>query len=335
MSFTEKLYTYHREQDENFVLSPYSLRMALCMLREGAREQTGREMQILGEAPDFIDSEKLRAANAVWLNCMVDPVWRRIVEENYNAKTENISDLENPEETINKWCSDNTEGKIKNIVNNLNRDTQMVVTNAVYFKDNWLHRFSEENTEKDTFHAPNGDVEVDMMHMTWKLMYADLKEAQIVELPYEDPTMVMQVILPKEESGSLPSDLLFRGHRFNERKVRVSMPKLKMEFKFNLNDFLRSIGVREAFTDGADFKVCSGATKIGKVIQKTFIEVDEEGTEAAAATAVTVRAAGYAAPTEPIEFKVNRPYVFLIKDKVNNEVLFMGYINNPVLEENG
>jgi len=336
MTFTDRLYSIFSETGDNFLVSPYSIEMALCMVRHGARGRTLDEMSsVLGiDNPPYIEVDTLNVANAVWTRCPTNPNWAEYVKTIFRSTTMDISGLPCPEDIINNWVSIQTKGKIKDLIKRLEEDELMVITNAVYFKGKWLHQFSKTLTVKDSFYGTETTNKVDIMHLQKDLSYAETEDLQIVELPYNSSRLSMVIMLPKSRSGRVSQGTLLKPpNAFGGRSVPVilRLPKFRLEVEYNLNKVLGDMGMPLAFSDYADFTGISTEErlKISGVVHKTFIEVDEEGTEAAAATSVVMaRLACVYVPPPPVEVRVDHPFVFFIRDRLSNTVLFVGAINN-------
>ena len=343
MSFAEELYEIYRHRPGNVLISPYSIAVALHMAREGAVGATLEQMSaVLGKEPELISSEKLAVANAIWLRCKIKEAWESIITHKYRAETRDISKIDNPERAINAWVNTNTKGKIAKILNEgqLDKEDKIVITNAIHFKDFWLHRFKESRTEKEPFFvSPIQTVDVDMMHLPWseknKLLYGETKDLQILEMFYEKKDISMVILLPKDKARKVQS-IDYSGH-LSYREVTVYLPKLLMRKTYSVKPMLIGMGMRTPFTDFADFSKMTtdtpeGGVKIGDVIHKTFIDINEEGTEAAAVTGVvmsTLSATG-TGPIVPVIFRVDHPYVFLLKHVPTDTILFIGKVDNPL-----
>ena len=342
MSFTEKLYEIYREYPGNVLISPYSIAMALHMAKEGASGKTLEDMgDVLGTKPELITSEKLAIANAIWLRCKIKEVWKKVITHDYHAEARNISGISNPESMINAWVRTNTRGKIEMLLaeGQLGRDDKIVITNAIHFKDLWQYQFKEINTKKEPFYISDGEtVDVDMMRLPWssknRLLYAETEDLQILEMFYENRDISMVILLPKSRTGRVES--IKYSVYLGPREVIVYLPKLLMRKTYSLNSVLIGMGMGVAFTDFADFSGMTtdtetGGVKIGDVIHKTFVDINEEGTEAAAVTGVVMRtlSAMMPPPVNPVIFRADHPYVFLIKHPSTNTILFIGKVDNP------
>jgi serpin B len=291
---------------------------------------------------------ELVVANALWGQdgYPFEPSFTRLVEKHYGAALSNVDFVRAAEaarKTINEWVEKRTEDRIQDLIppGALGEMTRLVLTNAIYFKSRWAEQFSERKTRNGDFRlAGGGSVEVPMMHQQGTFGYVEAEGLQALELPYEAGELSMVVVLPRAVDGlaALEKDLSAErlagwSGGLKREEVRVTLPKWKATGRFGLAEALRSMGMTDAFAPGsADF---SGMTKAEKpflsaVVHKAFVEVDEEGTEAAAATAVAV--AGTAMPVEPPEpkvFEADRPFLFLIRHSPTDLVLFVGRIADP------
>ncbi len=355
---TMKLYGEAAGSGENVFLSPYSISTALAMVYAGARGETAKEMeQALGFSPAVHasmgslisqlnsvspDIAQLHTANAIWpaadKNILSD--YRNRAATNYFSEitTLDYSNTEAARTTINKWVEEKTSGKIKNMVSKgaISKNTPLTLTNAVYFKSDWQSKFETAATKKaDFFTADNKKIKTNFMRQTGYFDYFKDSGAEILELPYKAERLSMYVILPQKDSfadfeKSLDADkidsMIAQAARTN---VAVSLPKFKMEENYNLNDALKKFGMADAFTSKANFSGMNGLLDIslGVVLHKTYIDVYEAGTEAAAATYVGMKS--MAMPQKPAEFKADRPFVFLIRDNVTGVNLFIGRFMKP------
>lgn len=328
----------------NVVVSPYSAGMALSMLADGANGVTKDELKsALSDAVysgDFLKSTKnttISSANSIWIKDGFS------VKENYIANLENsykaqinvrdFSDNGTVKE-INKWCSNKTAGRIPQIIDEISPDQVMFLLNALYFKSSWASAFDKKNTFDAEFHGENGDDKVPFMHQTGTFTYGEMEGNQYVVLPYKSDEYRMVICLPSENAeistllGALDADT-FRNAVFSRRtaKVALSLPKFRVNTTLTLNGILRALGVQTAFTGAADFSGITGSSvAVDEVRQKCFVEVSEEGTEAAAVTSVGVRLTSVMPEDRPVVMNVNRPFVFAIVDSETADILFAGKI---------
>jgi len=287
---------------------------------------------------------RLKVANSIWgqKGTAFDAPFLDTLAVNYGAGL-NVVDFINAREdarlAINGWVEDKTENRIKDLVpeDALNEDTRLVLVNAVYFNAAWATKFYETGTEPAPFTKLDGSVaQVPTMHLGGHLPYAKGDGYEAVELPYEGGETSMLVIAPTAgqfatfESSMTGGKVLDVMAGLASQKVNLSFPKLKLDASLSLKDPLKSLGMKQAF-EGANFRGISSSIdlQIKDVLHKTFLQVDENGTEAAAATAVIVGEATSAPVGEPIAMKVDRPFVIAIVDKQTKTLVFLGRILLP------
>jgi serpin B len=240
---------------------------------------------------------------------------------------------------INDWVAEQTEDRIKDLIPQgaIDKLTRLVLTNAVYFNAAWASQFEEAATSDGVFHRPGGsDVTVPMMHQSGYFQYAEYDDYAAIELPYDGLELSMLILVPSEGSlGSFEQRLTSALAQESiaglvGQPVVLSMPRFKVESSFGLNDALSSLGMTAAFDQSAaDFSGMDGARDlyITDVVHKAFVDVDESGTEAAAATAVIVGATS--APAQPVQLTIDRPFVFAIRDIPTGTILFLGRVTDP------
>lgn len=357
-SFTFGLFQDIAAYDESDIvfISPLSASIALSMTAAGAEGATQEEMlrtlgfeglsvkdlnacnrgiiDLLSSDPEGVE---LNVANSLWVSdrFTLKSLYIRTAGSEYSARVSNLdfSDPASPS-VINRWCAENTAGRIDKMIENIDPATQMYLLNALYFKGMWTTPFDAANTRKDIFHGNSRDSEVEFMHRTASFPYYIGPEGALLELPYGEGSFVMDIFLPAEgvsaeefASGLDGEALSTLTGLLQSDRIKVTLPKFKAEYETSLNATLQRLGMRDAFTPSADF---SGMSKeplmISEVKQKTFIEVNEEGSEAAAVTSVAVMRTSLA--PEPLEFRVDRPFVFLIRERTSGTVLFMGLVRN-------
>ncbi|GAI76663.1 unnamed protein product, partial [marine sediment metagenome] len=247
---------------------------------------------------------------------------------------------ETARKTINAWVEKKTKDKIKELLKPgvLNRLTRLVLTNAIYFKGNWDSQFEKARTQPAPFTLTDGKkVNVPMMNQTEKFKYTEAESFQALELPYVDNELSMVILLPKETDGLSDFEKTLTAGNLSEwlgklrkRKVIVSVPKFRMTSQFSLAAVLKSMGMTDAFVpDAADFSGMNGKRDlfISAVIHKAYVEVNEEGTEAAAATGVVIGVTSM--PARPPVFRADHPFLFLIRDNRTGSILFIGRVMNP------
>jgi len=345
--------------NKNVFFSPYSISTALAMTYEGANGNTAQEMQSVLKFPedDIVrqssfariqnilnkkDKEyKLNTANALWLQKDYSflPDYLDTTQKYYYAEQNELDFMnENKKsvDTINSWVEDKTNDKIKNLILELSTDTRLVLTNAIYFKGDWLKKFDKDDTQKRDFNTGSGVVQADMMYQKDDFNYAETDELQVLEMDYKGEELSMVVLLPKESYGL--NDIEINNEnikdwksKLREQEVNVYFPKFEFDTKYGLVDTLKQMGIKDAFSSGnADFSGMNGDRDlfIGDVIHQAYVKVDEKGTEAAAATAIVMKATAVG-PEHQIIFKADHEFIFLIKEKSTDQILFMGKVVNP------
>lgn len=291
---------------------------------------------------------QLHVANALWL--MEDYPFKedylQMVRKKFDSEMKNLDFAGKPEpsrKTINQWVEKQTNNKIKDLIPRgalrptTRMVTRMVLTNAIYFKSNWEHKFEKGATKDRTFTLAGGKkIKVPMMHQTEHFGYMQADGFQALRMPYKGGDLDMIVLLPDKPAGidalekKLSAENLTKWTQaMRADRVEVALPKWKFESSFQLNGVLKKMGMKLAFIDKADFSRMTSAEKlcISRVLHKAFVAVDEEGTEAAAATAVMMTFA--AAPARPKTFTADHPFLFAIRHRTTESVLFMGRVMNP------
>lgn len=289
----------------------------------------------------------LNVANSVWINKGKTPQsfkneFMTAIEKYYNAEANAVGN-HNAKERINAWVNDKTEGKIPKIIENAD-DFWAMLINAIYFKGAWEEEFSEAATKPDIFHSADGaEDKIDFMNKTDWLSYSETEHAKIVELPYKnrvskfaedgeylgtdvygDIDVGMYLIMSDYDINVEEEFKKAADNGFKSKYIKLSVPKFKIEYSQSLNDILKNAGIVSAFGENAEFQNMfdGGNMWFTNVLHKTYISIDEKGTEAAAVTAIGM--AGSALPPEPTLLKFNKPFYFVIRDNINGEILFMG-----------
>ncbi len=350
------------EESENVMISPLSVSQALGMTWNGARGETRNEMtDVLGfsvdndkelnESNKTIREALLNADNLVETN-IANSIWYRntfqinsgfvdINKQFYDAEVRplDFGDAEGSKETINNWVNDKTKGKIPEIVDEVTPDHIMFLINAVYFKGKWKYEFKKDDTVDEPFHYVDGTTEdVKMMVQETDLDYFNATGCSGIALPYGNEHFRMIVLLPDEDTklndfvaGLDENTISGYINSFQQRGVKVWLPKFKFECDLELKKQLIKLGMVRAFTGSADLSGMGTPSNlvISKVKHKTFVEVDEEGTEAAAVTSVEIELTSVGPGGSAIPFIVNRPFVFLIQEKDTGAILFMGQVYEP------
>src|SRR5690625_4028808 len=350
------------DHNGNTFISPASLFMAVSMIYNGADDVTKEEIaktlntkgisvnelnkanaSLMAALKKETDDMQLHIANAIWLNedFHFQKDFAQHNKDYFQAETEeiDISDDKSPVK-INNWVSEMTNGKIKEIVDTpLNSDLVAMLINVFYFKGDWKSEFDKNETEVHPFHLEDDTTkDVALMKLTEDLAYLENEEFQAITLPYGEGEMSMKVFLPKENSSLKDfKETLTKQNwevwnsEFRTQKGTILLPKFQIEYETLLNETLQHLGMKSAFDKDADFSQMiqeDNPVWISQVKQKTFIDVNEEGTEASAATSVEMETTS-ASIDEPFHMEVNRPFFIAIVDEETEAILFMGSINNP------
>ncbi|MBF0570520.1 MAG: serpin family protein [Candidatus Omnitrophica bacterium] len=368
--FAFDLYDRMSSKDGNIFFSPYSLSSALSMTYEGAKGQTADEMRSAlhlppddaarrGEVSAFIQSinredkaYELSTANALWAQKAFPfkADYLNLVKNTYFAEARNLDFVSNPEGarvTINGWVSDNTKNRINNLLpsRSITTETRLVLTNAVYFKGKWSVPFKKKNTKPEAFWLdPDHSVQTDMMMLVGESFdYIDNDQAQLLKISYQGEAFSMLIILPRSKNlqvleKALTSDTLMQWQMvMMPQKVNIFLPKFKLDFHYEMKGILIGMGMKLAFDmNNADFSSMADLKPdehlyVDQVYHKAWIDTSEEGTEAAAATAVVMKLTMSARPIkiEPKIFRADHPFIFIIQDNRTKQILFMGRVNDP------
>lgn len=333
--------------NDNIVISPYSAGVALSMLVQGAEGQTKVELDnalngclFAGMPQNESDSVVVKSANSLWVDddFSIRNHYVNLLQKDYDAlaTTLNFADPATLH-AINNWCAEHTEGKVTEVLKELSPNAVMVLANALYFRAPWLDPFNERATRDDVFHGLAGDSQVKMMYRKGFYSYAEYEGTQVIELPYEGGRYSMFVVLPPEkvkmsELTSYMNEAVYDAalKAMAPAEVRFSLPKMRLETSIKLDPALKKMGVQTAYGPAADFKGISamGPLVLDEVAQKCYIDVTESGTEAAAVTTVTIALTSARPDMNVKVMKVDRPFIFLIADKDQKDILFAGKIVN-------
>ncbi|MFW5831310.1 MAG: serpin family protein [Prolixibacteraceae bacterium] len=352
------------KDDENKMISPLSISVALAMAYNGADGETKAEMEqalnLKGLSVEQINSSYksliaalqsldkdvvFEIANALFYaeGFTVKPQFFGINEHYYDAEVESL-DFKAPEsvDVINNWVAEKTNSKIQQIIDQLSPLDRMILLNAVYFNGIWTNTFDEEGTKMKTFRKSDGaTTEVPMMSKEDQLDYTSNSLFSAVRMPYGNGQYNMMVFLP--ENGKNSNDVIaaLSGENWKNRisgfeskdQVVVTMPRFKFAFELEMNNVLKEMGIQQAFNpEQSDFSGIADMDDlhISSVVHKTFIDVNETGTEAAAVTSVTIGITSVNPDQEEkIYFTVDKPFVFAITEKDTGAILFIGEVNNP------
>jgi len=361
--FAFDLYEKVNNEEKNVFFSPYSISSALAMTYTGAEGITKQQMKDVfyypkekevlaknfGKLNEHIEGAaqkgvQLNIANSLWCQKdynFLDP-FLKINNDYFKAGIKKVDFSNNHPQVrkdINEWVENKTNNKIQDLIkrNMLTPLTRLVLVNAIYFNGNWNSPFKEEKTKKDTFFIYSEcSTQTDFMNKTITLKYYKDNLAKVVEIPYEGKEISMMIILPHERYGMKKLESKLNDELYNkyirslyETKVDLALPKFKFSADYELNDPLKELGMESAFNEDADF---SGITEkkelfISDVIHKSFVDVNEKGTEAAAATGVVFRKSSAIMKTS--KFNADHPFIFIIKDNKSSSILFLGRIMNP------
>jgi len=351
--------TINSSGETNVFVSPLSVSIALGMVWNGANGTTKTEMEsalkmssmsvtdindyyriMQTTLPTIDPTTKLSIDNSVWYKIGFDvkPDFLKVNSDYYNAYTKEIDFSQTwAVDTINNWCAKKTNNLIKKPLDQIPSDAVMYLVNAIYFKGIWRKHFETKNTAEANFTNETGNqVKVNMMYQKDTFGYAIDEYAQYLDMPYGNKAFSMTVILPN--AGKTTSDVLNQLTttylntlllNMPTRVVEVYLPRFKIQNKFSLNDPLKSMGMNLAFSDFADFtNIANASLNISKVIHDTYVEVTEEGTEAAAVTVVEIIETAMPDPPPIPVFKVNKPFLYLIREKSTWVILFIGKMGN-------
>lgn len=369
--FALDLYKEIAQEDKNLFYSPFSISEALAMTYAGARGETAAQMadtlhlnphqdrvhpgfnwldahlMNLGEQPVNEGSEafELAVANSIWgqNGFHFEAEFLDTLALHYGAGL-NVMDFigapEESRETINQWVEQQTNERIKNLLpeGSVDSNTRMVLTNAIYFKASWLYAFEESATATGAFtRRDDSTVDAAFMEQTTHLRYAQLPGYKAVELPYDGGDVSMLVLLPEDleafEQNLSPQTLDATLGALQTQNVHLKLPKFEFTRSLPLGSTLKEMGMHDAFGPGADFSGMTGAPdlQITGVLHKAFVSVDEEGTEAAAATAVVVGTTSV--PADPLEFHADQPFIFMIRANQTGSLLFVGRVLDPSVQD--
>jgi serpin B len=361
-AFALDLYGKLSEKEGNLFCSPFSLSAALSMTSAGARGKTLDEMArvlhlpaqeklhpafkaLLAQVNAGGKGYQLSSANRLWgqKGFPFLPEFLALTRDNYGAGLQEVDfagATEEARQKINAWVEKETNDKIKELLKQgvLNSNSRLVLTNAIYFKGDWVSRFKKERTEEAPFTLADGKkVQAPLMRQDGPFDYADEGTFQALQLPYVGKDLSMVVLLPKKldgigdlEKALTPKLLDAVLARLHPAKVEVALPKFKMTSEFSLGQTLGDLGMPTAFGNAANFSGIDGKEDlfISAVVHKAFVEVNEEGTEAAAASGVVVELKSEP-PPRPV-FRADHPFVFLIRDNRTGSILFLGRLSDPM-----
>jgi serine protease inhibitor len=344
----------------NVFVSPFSVSLVLQMTANGAAGETRAEMQHVLKTADLgpealsaagrdldqsLNSQTnviLNLANAIWYQdgLHLKPGFVATNSRFFQAELAPV-DFKKPDSAniINNWAQDRTRGKITDIVRwPFLPLTRVILANAIYFKGKWARPFDKSATRPRAFHLASGGTKpVPMMSQRSHFQYQEGDGFQAVRLPYAGGRLQMDLFLP--DTNSTPAKFLYKlapdAWRdkilpgFQDREGTLTFPRFKLEYDVTLNDALEALGMRHAFEDADFSEMANERLFISKVKQKSYVDVNEEGTEAAAVTTVALHAAAIMEPVKPFEMVVDRPFFFVIEDSETGSILFLGLVYDP------
>ncbi|MEQ9359251.1 serpin family protein [Coleofasciculus chthonoplastes] len=346
--------------NNNVFISPTSIAIALAMTYNGASGETqaamanalelqGMSLSEVNQANEALkttlenaDSDiQLSIANSLWAKQDISfkPDFLRRNQEFYDTQVTNL-DFANPEakRVINNWVKENTNGKIPQIISEIQPNDILFLINAIYFKGNWMEQFDKDKTVERPFYLVDGTQKKHpMMSQLGEYQYYEDDSVQAISLPYGKGRLSFYIFLPREnisldtfEQQLTPEKWQQWMNRFGKRDGSIVLPRFKLEYEIQLNKALKALGMDVAFDDRADFSnMTEEDVLINQVKHKTFVEVNEEGTEAAAATSIGMVLTSAAIPQTPFEMVVDRPFFCAIRDNQTGTILFMGSIREP------
>jgi serpin B len=364
-SFALNLYSQFRDGDANMFFSPLSISNVGAMLYEGAHNNTADQIldvfgfpkgnkerrSFFAELHQRLNASgrpyTLRTANALW----AEKTYRFLkeyvdtIKNYYGGEARNIdfvNDTEGSTNLINDWVDSKTEHRITDMFGpgSLNKLTRLILTNAIYFKGDWARQFDKSYTNDENFYVkPDKAVKVPMMNMlsdSFYFRYAEDERMQVLEMPYKGNDLSMLVFLPKKndlrgmEESIDSKKLMDLRRRMHGQKVNIWMPKFELKTSYNLNSTLKDMGMSLPFGISADFSGMDGTHDlyVDQMKHNAFVRVDEEGTEAAAATGATMLLRAVMEP-QPKIFRADHPFMFTINECYSGNILFMGRVINP------
>jgi serine protease inhibitor len=346
-------------ESENIIISPLSISSALSMTLNGSGSTTRTAMldalRMKGLTTDIINNSYkdltnallsvdkrvlISIANSVWIenNFVVKKPFTDILTNYYDAdyKSFNITDPQVPAQ-VNSWIEGKTNGLIKNMIDQLDPSTVMLLANAIYFKGKWNSQFDKGKTVQGSFYNSAGTaIQVPMMKQTSEFKIYNGEGFTLAEFPYGQGNFVMDLILPDEQNGitntlALINESSLKGwiSQLSKRETDLTFPRFKYGYKKELKDILGNMGMGIAFSDNADFSNISDMpTLLSFVLHQAFIETNEEGTEAAAATVVGIIATSM--PAGPFILNIDHSFLYIIRETTTNSILFMGRVADPL-----
>lgn len=346
--------------DGNLALSPASIELALCMTRAGAAGQTKEDMATALGLSGLTDAQiadacrslmwrantgGMEAADAVWVGegLTLSDAFAKACAQDFMADVYALK-IPGAMDAINAWAGEKTHGRIDDIIQEeLDANTRMVLTNALYFLGDWTQPFKAEETYEEEFNAPSGSVTTSFMHSTREVPYYENDDFSMITLDFESEVgegkYAMAFLLPAQDSTADELLASLSGEAFAQalsgaqpRETIISLPKFEFEYFTSLNDTLIDMGMGLAFSGDADFSAMTAepnGLNISEVLHKCFVKVDELGAEAAAVTVVTMEESAEMPSENAAVFHADRPFVFAIYSQEDGTIAFMGVVNDP------
>jgi serpin B len=365
-TFALDLYQRQHGNTGNLFFSPYSISTALAMTYGGARGQTAKEMaqvlhfnlpeaqvhsgfaSLIGQINELGKGKQLSlsVANSLWCqqSYHFTDSFLKLVHDSYFAEARLVDFIHQTEPTrrqINSWIEQKTQDKIRDLLQpgDLTPATRLVLCNAIYFKGNWTSQFETNATHTEPFFtAPDQKVDAPLMSQTEKVRSKQFDDFAILALPYSDNELSMVIVLPKAVAGLAPvesklaqlPEWLTALDQAPEDKAQIFLPRFKLTLRLQLSRDLAAMGMSDAFGPKADFSGMTGAKDlcISEVVHQAFVDVNEQGTEAAAATALVMRSMAVMANPIPV-FRMDHPFIFLIRENKTGSILFLGRLADP------
>ena len=368
--FAIDYYNQLDKENKNIFFSPFSISTAIAMTYEGTDGKTAEEIRKVFYFPQNNEQRKssfakiyntlnnelknekitLNIANAIWKEkeYTFKKDFLETINKYYYGKTNSVDFKNAPEPSrkkINEWVEKQTNNKIQKLIPGgvISTYTKMVLTNAIYFKGKWTNLFEQKNTkEKDFLVSEDKNVKTQMMYQTDNFKYYEDTNFQYLQMNYKGNKISMLVILPKDKNGKTIYDFNIPTAKkipnvinsLKTKEVKINFPKIELRTNYSLKKDLQKMGMKEVFTNNANFSKMDpkNKLKVSEIYHKTYLKVDEEGTEAAAATAIVI-AGTTSVPLPPKVFNANHPFAFIIKENKTGEILFIGKIVNPQSSE--
>jgi serpin B len=361
--FAASAYRQLAQKDDNLILSPFSISTALSMLLDGARGQTAAGMAAtldqLHPGPGYhsavaalaeeltkqanLGGNQLAIANGLWVQqgLPLESEFEQTIRTLYQAPLTLLdfhAHAEQARHEINSWTAQHTSGRIPELLapRSIDAATLLVLTSAIYFHGKWSLPFDPRNTRVEPFQLGEGrTVDTKFMHQKADFLYGETPSAQILEMKYEGTPLAFDILLPKASTGLAGLQQSIKADTFSawlgalaSRKVEAAIPKFRAESAFSLRDMLSRMGMADAFAKTADFSGIDGRRDLflGDVVHKAFVDLSEEGTEAAAATGITVHSL---AVRQQTIFRADHAFAFFIRDTTSGVILFEGRLLQP------